>query len=120
MELEVFFTIIQQTYSKLVISFMNRKSSCEYATHFFFLSLCFSYTYYLNISINFFLANTLKDSTSSVGVCSLEWSMDVSNINENPSRKKLNKSVNYYLKKKQRKNVKNLHFLIIVFLFFIS
>jgi hypothetical protein len=35
MELEVFFTIIQQTYSKLVISFMNRKSSCEYATHFF-------------------------------------------------------------------------------------
>jgi hypothetical protein len=36
MELEVFFTIIQQTYSKLVISFMNRKSSCGYATHFFF------------------------------------------------------------------------------------
>jgi hypothetical protein len=35
MELEVFFTIIQQTYSKLVISFMNRKSSCGYATHFF-------------------------------------------------------------------------------------
>jgi hypothetical protein len=34
MELEVFFTIIQQTYSKLVISFMNRKSSCGYATHF--------------------------------------------------------------------------------------
>jgi hypothetical protein len=34
-ELEVFFTIIQQTYSKLVISFMNRKSSCGYATHFF-------------------------------------------------------------------------------------
>jgi hypothetical protein len=24
-----------QTYSKLVISFMNRKSSCGYATHFF-------------------------------------------------------------------------------------
>jgi hypothetical protein len=37
MELEVFFTIIQQTYSKLVISFMNRKSSCGYATHFFYL-----------------------------------------------------------------------------------
>jgi hypothetical protein len=37
MELEVFFTIIQQTYSKLVISFMNRKSSCGYATHFSFL-----------------------------------------------------------------------------------
>jgi hypothetical protein len=37
MELEVFFTIIQQTYSKLVISFMNRKSSCGYATHFFLL-----------------------------------------------------------------------------------
>jgi hypothetical protein len=36
MELEIFFTIIQQTYSKLVISFMNRKSSCGYATHFFF------------------------------------------------------------------------------------
>jgi hypothetical protein len=35
MELEVFFTIIQQTYSKLVINFMNRKSSCGYATHFF-------------------------------------------------------------------------------------
>jgi hypothetical protein len=35
MELEVFFTIIQQTYSKLAISFMNRKSSCGYATHFF-------------------------------------------------------------------------------------
>jgi hypothetical protein len=35
MELEVLFTIIQQTYSKLVISFMNRKSSCGYATHFF-------------------------------------------------------------------------------------
>jgi hypothetical protein len=35
MELEVFFTIIQQTNSKLVISFMNRKSSCGYATHFF-------------------------------------------------------------------------------------
>jgi hypothetical protein len=35
MELEVFFTITQQTYSKLVISFMNRKSSCGYATHFF-------------------------------------------------------------------------------------
>jgi hypothetical protein len=34
MELEVFFTIIQQTYSKLVISFMNRKSSCGYSTHF--------------------------------------------------------------------------------------
>jgi hypothetical protein len=33
MELEVFF----KTYSKLVISFMNRKSSCGYATHFFFL-----------------------------------------------------------------------------------
>jgi hypothetical protein len=43
MELEVFFTIIQQTYSKLVISFMNRKSSCGYATHFFF-----------SISANFF------------------------------------------------------------------
>jgi hypothetical protein len=39
MELEVFFTIIQQTYSKLVISFMNRKSSCGYATHFFWLIL---------------------------------------------------------------------------------
>jgi hypothetical protein len=38
MELEVFFTIIQQTYSKLVISFMNRKSSCGYATHFFILN----------------------------------------------------------------------------------
>jgi hypothetical protein len=37
MELEVFFTIIQQTYSKLVISFMNRKSSCGYATHFLLL-----------------------------------------------------------------------------------
>jgi hypothetical protein len=37
MELEVFFTIIQQTYSKLVLSFMNRKSSCGYATHFFYL-----------------------------------------------------------------------------------
>jgi hypothetical protein len=37
MELEVFFTIIQQTYSKLVISFMNRKSSCGYATHFLYL-----------------------------------------------------------------------------------
>jgi hypothetical protein len=37
MELEVFFTIIQQTYSKLVISFMNRKSSCGYATHFFIM-----------------------------------------------------------------------------------
>jgi hypothetical protein len=36
MELEGFFTIIQQTYCKLVISFMNRKSSCGYATHFFF------------------------------------------------------------------------------------
>jgi hypothetical protein len=35
MELEVFFKIIQQTYSKLVISFMNRKSSCGYATHFY-------------------------------------------------------------------------------------
>jgi hypothetical protein len=41
MELEVFFTIIQQTYSKLFISFMNRKSSCGYATHFFFLFLFF-------------------------------------------------------------------------------
>jgi hypothetical protein len=41
MELEVFFTIIQQTYSKLVISFMNRKSSCGYATHF-------NYFYFLN------------------------------------------------------------------------
>jgi hypothetical protein len=40
MELEVFFTIIQQTYSKLVISFMNRKSSCGYATHFFLLLYC--------------------------------------------------------------------------------
>jgi hypothetical protein len=39
MELEVFFTIIQQTYSKLVISFMNRKSSCGYATHFFISKL---------------------------------------------------------------------------------
>jgi P2-related tail formation protein len=39
MELEVFFKIIQQTYSKLVISFMNRKSSCGYATHFFILKL---------------------------------------------------------------------------------
>jgi hypothetical protein len=38
LELEVFFTNIQQTYSKLVISFMNRKSSCGYATHFFYLS----------------------------------------------------------------------------------
>jgi hypothetical protein len=38
MELEVFFTIIQQTYSRLVISFMNRKSSCGYATHFFILA----------------------------------------------------------------------------------
>jgi hypothetical protein len=38
MELKVFFTIIQQTYSKLVISFMNRKSSCGYATHFFQMS----------------------------------------------------------------------------------
>jgi hypothetical protein len=38
MELEVFFTIIQQTYAKLVISFMNRKSSCGYATHFLFLN----------------------------------------------------------------------------------
>jgi hypothetical protein len=37
MELEVFFTIIQQTYSKLVISFMNRKSSCGCATHFFLI-----------------------------------------------------------------------------------
>jgi hypothetical protein len=37
MELEVFFTIIQQTYSKLVISFMNRKASCGYATHFLFI-----------------------------------------------------------------------------------
>jgi hypothetical protein len=36
MELEVFFTIIQQTYSKLVLSFMNRKFSCGYATHFFY------------------------------------------------------------------------------------
>jgi hypothetical protein len=33
MELEVFFTIIQQTYS--LTCFMNRKSSCGYATHFF-------------------------------------------------------------------------------------
>jgi hypothetical protein len=39
MELEVFFTIIQQTYSKLVISFMNRKSSCGSATHFFSFDL---------------------------------------------------------------------------------
>jgi hypothetical protein len=38
MELEVFFTIIQQTYSKLVIS-LNRKSSCGYATHFFLLNV---------------------------------------------------------------------------------
>jgi hypothetical protein len=37
MELEVFFTIIQQTYSRLVIRFMNRKSSCGYATHFFYI-----------------------------------------------------------------------------------
>jgi hypothetical protein len=35
MELEVFFTLIQQIILKLVISFMNRKSSCGYATHFF-------------------------------------------------------------------------------------
>jgi hypothetical protein len=34
MELGVFFKIIQQTCSKLVISFMNRKPSCGYATHF--------------------------------------------------------------------------------------
>jgi hypothetical protein len=33
----LFYKIIQQTYSKLVISFMNRKSSCGYATHFFFI-----------------------------------------------------------------------------------
>jgi hypothetical protein len=39
MELEVFFTIFQQTYSKLVISFMNRKSSCGYATHFFCIAI---------------------------------------------------------------------------------
>jgi hypothetical protein len=43
MELEVFFTIIQQTYSKLVISFMNRKFSCGYATHFFY-SIQFNFT----------------------------------------------------------------------------
>jgi hypothetical protein len=43
MELEVFFTIIKQTYSKLVISFMNRKSSCGYATH---LYLCFFHFWY--------------------------------------------------------------------------
>jgi hypothetical protein len=37
MELEVYFTIIQQTYSKTLfkLSFMNRKSSCGYALHFF-------------------------------------------------------------------------------------
>jgi hypothetical protein len=41
MELEVFFTIIQQTYSNFFISFMNRKSSCGYATHFFILKQAF-------------------------------------------------------------------------------
>jgi hypothetical protein len=33
MELEVFFTIVQQTYSKTFYKFY--KSSCGYATHFF-------------------------------------------------------------------------------------
>jgi hypothetical protein len=42
MELEVFFTI-QQTYFVLVISFMNRKSSCGYATHFFLMLSLFQY-----------------------------------------------------------------------------
>jgi hypothetical protein len=41
MELEVFFTIIQQTYSKLVISLVNRKSSFGYATHFLFFIIKF-------------------------------------------------------------------------------
>jgi hypothetical protein len=52
MELEVFFTLIQQTYSKIVISFMNRKSSCGYATHFFYMNLIicqyFLYIYLFN------------------------------------------------------------------------
>jgi hypothetical protein len=43
MELEVFFTTIQQTYSKLVISFMNRKSSCGYATHFFIFIINYNF-----------------------------------------------------------------------------
>jgi hypothetical protein len=52
MELEVFFTIIQQTYSKLVISFMNRKSSCGYATHFFKLTpvIVTVYKWYVNLT----------------------------------------------------------------------
>jgi hypothetical protein len=43
MELEVFLTIIQQTYTKLVICFMNRKSSCGYATHFFSYKFKFNF-----------------------------------------------------------------------------
>jgi hypothetical protein len=49
MELEVFFTFIQQTYSKLVISFMNRKSSCGYATHFFYFISRFSLNLWKNL-----------------------------------------------------------------------
>jgi hypothetical protein len=54
MELEVFFQIIQQTYSKLVISFMNRKSSCGYATHFFYWFQFLIYLFVFRHKIRFF------------------------------------------------------------------
>jgi hypothetical protein len=39
MELEVFLQLFSKLILKLVLSFMNRKSSCGYATHFFIILL---------------------------------------------------------------------------------
>jgi hypothetical protein len=60
MELEVFLTIIQQTYSKTCYKFcMNRKFSCGYATHFFFIH-SFSAIYMVSLIVNqiIFMRNT--------------------------------------------------------------
>jgi hypothetical protein len=55
MDLEIFFTIIHKT----VISFMNRKFSCGYATHLFFLltNLIKVNTYFMKKTISIFLTN---------------------------------------------------------------
>jgi hypothetical protein len=46
MELEDFFTIIQQTYSKLVISFMNRVFLRIRNTFFIVISVFFAYPHH--------------------------------------------------------------------------
>jgi hypothetical protein len=57
MELEVFFIIIQQTYSKLVISFMNRTQHIFFF-HFRFLSS--SYQRDVSKKFGFMLSNIDK------------------------------------------------------------